>query len=205
MLVVINSHSKWPEVISMSSSTTQATIERLRRLFAVYGLPQQLVSDNGPQFTSAEFAVCLRKNGVKHIHSSPYHPSTNGLAEWFVRTLKAAMKNREIKDPQLLDFLLSYCTTPHFTTNSSPCELFMQRSLRTRFDLLRPELEVTVCQKQAEQKKDLPTDWNFQWTSPRTQSEEWSTLVAGNSHRTERTFVLPSSIGLWHCMQLIIC
>ena len=69
MLVVINSHSKWPEVILMSSSTTQATIERLRRLFAVYGLPQQLVSDNGPQFTSAEFAVCLRKNGVKPIHN----------------------------------------------------------------------------------------------------------------------------------------
>ena len=92
MFVVIDAHSKWPEVISMSSSTTQATIEGLGRLFAAYGLPQQLVSDNGPQFTSADFAVFLRKNGVKHIHSLPYHPSTNGLAERFVRTLKAAMK-----------------------------------------------------------------------------------------------------------------
>ena len=156
MLVVTDAHSKWPEVISMSSSTTQATIEGLRKLFAAYGLPQQLLSDNGLQFTSAEFAVFLKRNGVKHIHSSPYHPSTNGLAEWFVRTLKAAMKNREIKDPhqRLMDFLLSYRTTPHSTTNSSPCELFMQRSLRTRFDLLRPEFEDTVCQKQAEQKKD---------------------------------------------------
>ena len=53
-----------------------------------------------------------------------------------------------------MDFLLSYRTTPHSTTNSSPCELFMQRSLRTRFDLLRPELEETVCQKQVKQKKD---------------------------------------------------
>ena len=96
MLVVVDANSKWPEVIPMSSSTTQATIEGLRRLFAAYGLPQQLVSDNGPQFTSAEFAVFLRKNGVKHIYSSPYHPSTNGLAERFVRTLKAAMKNKEI-------------------------------------------------------------------------------------------------------------
>ena len=156
MPVVIDAHSKWPEVISMSSSTAQATIEGLRRLFAAYGLPQQLVSHNGPQFTSAEFAVFLRKNGVKHIYSSPYHPSTNGLAERFVRTLKEAMKNREIKDPhqRLMDFLLSYRTTPHSTTNSSPCELFMQRSLRTRFDLLRPELEETVCQKQVKQKKD---------------------------------------------------
>jgi len=94
MIVVIDAHSKWPEVISMLSSTTQATIEGLRRLFAAYGLPQQLVSDNSPQFTSAEFAVFLRKNGVKHIYSSPYHPSTNGLAERFVRTLKAAMRNQ---------------------------------------------------------------------------------------------------------------
>ena len=84
MLVVVDANSKWPEVTPMSSSTTQATIEGLRRLFAAYGLPQQLVSDNGPQFTSAEFAVFLRKNGVKHIYSSPYHPSTNGLAERFV-------------------------------------------------------------------------------------------------------------------------
>ena len=125
MLVVIDAHSKWLEVISMSSSTSQATVEGLRRLFAAYGLPQQLVSDNGLQFTAAEFAVFLRKNGVKYIYSSPYHPSTNGLAERFVRTLKAPMKNREIKDPhqRLMDFLLSYHTTPHSTTNSSPCEL----------------------------------------------------------------------------------
>ena len=49
MLVVHDAHSKWPEVISMLSSTTQATTEGL---FAAYGLPQQLVSDHGPQFTS---------------------------------------------------------------------------------------------------------------------------------------------------------
>ena len=98
MLLVVDAHSKWPKVISMSSSTTQSTIERLRRLFAAYGLPQ-LVSDNGSQFTSADFALFLRKNGVKHIHSSPCHSSINVLVEQFVQTLKAAMKIREMKDP----------------------------------------------------------------------------------------------------------
>ncbi len=129
MLVVVDAHSKWPEVISMTSSTSQATIRALRGLFASYGLPQQLVSDNGPQFTSDEFTVFLKRNGVKHLLSSPYHPSTNGLAERFVRTLKSAMKNSDIKDPhqRLMDFLLSYHTTPHSTTGSPPCELFMQR------------------------------------------------------------------------------
>ena len=49
-LVVVDAHSKWPEVIQMSTTTSTNTIEALRRLFAAYGLPRQLVSDNGPQF-----------------------------------------------------------------------------------------------------------------------------------------------------------
>lgn len=94
----------------MSSTTSQATIRALKQLFATYGLPQQLVSDNGPQFSSVEFATFLVRNGVKHIRSSPYHPSTNGLAEHFVRTLKQAMKRSNLPDPhqKLTNFILSY-------------------------------------------------------------------------------------------------
>jgi len=50
-LVVEDAHSKWPEVFEMSSTTSLKTIATLRHLFAAYGLPEQLVSDNGPQFT----------------------------------------------------------------------------------------------------------------------------------------------------------
>ena len=52
-----------------------------------------------------------------------------------------------------MNFLLSYRSMPHSTTNTTPSELFLHRSLRTRLDLLRPELGVAVSQKQAEQKK----------------------------------------------------
>ena len=58
----------------------------------MYGIPTQLVSDNGPQFTSEEFASFMKRNGIKHIRSAPYHPSTNGTAERFVQTFKKAMK-----------------------------------------------------------------------------------------------------------------
>ena len=55
-LVVVDSYSKWPEIIQMKTTTTTATIIQLCKLFSAYGLPEQLVSDNGPQFSSSEFA-----------------------------------------------------------------------------------------------------------------------------------------------------
>lgn len=51
-MIVVDAHSKWLEVIPMKSTTTEKTLEVLHNLFAAYGLPEQLVSDNGPQFTS---------------------------------------------------------------------------------------------------------------------------------------------------------
>ena len=90
-LIVVDAHSKWPEVVQMSSTTTSKTVEVLQVLFAKYGLPEQLVSDNGPQFTSEDFAYFMKANGIKHIRSAPYHPSSNGLAERFVQTFKRAI------------------------------------------------------------------------------------------------------------------
>ncbi|RXN16207.1 putative protein K02A2.6-like protein [Labeo rohita] len=80
-LVVVDAHSKWPEVQVMTSATAEKTIEVLRNLFSHYGLPEVLVSDNGPQFVSQEFANFLKANHVKHIRSAPYHPAMNGQAE----------------------------------------------------------------------------------------------------------------------------
>ena len=94
-LVVINSHSKWPEVVEMKSTSSTATILELRRMFATfatYGIPEQLVSDNGPQFISKEFEIFLCGNGVRHIRCARYHPASNGQAERFVQTFKRHMK-----------------------------------------------------------------------------------------------------------------
>ena len=103
----------------MSSTTSEKTIETLQMLFARYGVPAQLVSDNGPQLKSDEFEQFLKKNGIKHITSAPYHPARNGLAERCVESLKNGMKSQtEVKylNIKLARFLLAYRNAPHSTT-----------------------------------------------------------------------------------------
>ena len=115
------------------------------------------MSDNGTQFTSEEFEKFTKSNGIKHIRTTPYHPSSNGLAERFVQTFKRAMRASEHDGKsfqhRLSNFLLTYRSSPHATTNQSPCSLFLKREVRTRFDLMKPNGEKQVAEKQASQKR----------------------------------------------------
>jgi len=87
--IVIDAHSKWPEVVQMTKTTSTATINALNTIFSRCGYPEQLVSDNGPQLPSSEFESFLKLHEIKHITTAPWHPSSNrGLAERFVQTLK---------------------------------------------------------------------------------------------------------------------
>ncbi|KAL2077680.1 hypothetical protein ACEWY4_027184 [Coilia grayii] len=152
--VVVDAHSKWPEVILMDSTSSAKTIEVLRGLFSHYGVPEVLVSDNGPQFTSEEFANFLTSNGIKHKRSAPFHPATNGLAERSVQTFKhslKASKGMASVQKRLDAFLLQYRNTAHATTKETPAMLFLHRRLRTRLDLLKPNVAAVVDQAQEAQ------------------------------------------------------
>uniref|UniRef100_A0A665US80 Integrase catalytic domain-containing protein n=1 Tax=Echeneis naucrates TaxID=173247 RepID=A0A665US80_ECHNA len=136
--------------------TDTATVTRLRRLFASYGLPEQIVTDNATTFTSDEFQTFVKQNGILHTTSAPGHPATNGLAERYVQTFKTGMKklaNTTMNiDDRLSLFLLQYRTTPNCTTGQSPADLFLNRHVRTRLDFLKPCTKETVHKKQYQQK-----------------------------------------------------
>lgn len=134
----------------MRTTTAEVTVKKVRELFGRFGLPETSVTDNGPQFCSKEFKVFLRENGVKHVKCAPYHPSSNGLAERFVRTLKEALRKdvQMSPDVRLANFLLSYRNTPHATTQQSPAELLLGRKLRTRLDLIKPSTDIKVRHNQ---------------------------------------------------------
>lgn len=151
-LIAVDAHSKWPEVIPMKSTTSEKTISVLRSIFSRNGLSEQIVSDNGPQYTSDEFRHFMKKNGIKHFKSAPHHPATNGLAERFVQTFKKSIKAMERENISLQhkvdNFLFVYRNSVHATTNRTPAMLFMNRHLRSRIDLLKPNLRREVQNKQ---------------------------------------------------------
>ena len=91
-LVGIDAYSKWPEVRLISTTTVSRTCDVLREWFASHRIPEQLVTDNGPQFTAEEFEIFTKQNGIKHVKSAPYHPASSGLAERFIQSLKQSLK-----------------------------------------------------------------------------------------------------------------
>ena len=74
LIVAYDLYSKWPEAVSTGSVTTQAVIDFLEVLFARWGMPTTITTDNGPQFISAEFTTFLSERGIRHIRTAFYNP-----------------------------------------------------------------------------------------------------------------------------------
>ena len=156
-LVLIDAHSKWAEIFPTSGPNAKETIKHLRHCFCEKGLPVTIVSDNGPCFTSAEFQDFLSQNGIRHVTSAVYKPSTNGLAEKMVQNFKTILKKSSEPTVEVIDkFLFKYRIMPHTTTGVSPAELLYKRKLRCRLDLLNPtdRLESKVTHQQENQKRN---------------------------------------------------
>ena len=154
-LIIIDAYSKWLEVRVMTSTTSTAIISALRGVFAQFGLPSIIVTDNAQNFSSAEFELFLTNNGIKHIFSPPYHPSSNGLAERAVQSFKQALRKTtggSMRD-RVSHVLFYSHITPSTTTGMSPSELLQNRRLRTRLDLLRPNISGRVFEKQEKQQQ----------------------------------------------------
>ena len=156
ILVVVDSHSKWVEVEVMSSTASAPTVSKLRAMFARWGLPDMICTDNATTFTSNEFQEFLRGNGIAHRTIEPKHSRGNGLAERAVKEVKLAVQ-RGVQDGVLTElalqrWLFQQRTIQHSTTSVSPAELMMGRRPKSRLDLLYPDLQKEVLSKQVKQK-----------------------------------------------------
>ncbi|KRY80682.1 Uncharacterized protein T4D_6125, partial [Trichinella pseudospiralis] len=120
-LIVVDAHSKCPEVLHMSQITTEQTIESLKT------------------FTATEFTIFCAQNGIRHVTSAWYHVQSNGQVERFIDTFKPALKQSENHRPpqkdRLREFLMTY---PHLSTKLTVSAMFLKRRISTVFDLMFP-------------------------------------------------------------------
>ena len=114
----------------LSSTSTSNTINHLSSIFARHGYPEELLTDNGPQFSSREFADFAASLGIKHSTSSPLYPQANGLAERSVQTIKRLLSSSS----DHYGALIAYRSTP-LECGFSPAELLFSRRLRTTLPL----------------------------------------------------------------------
>ena len=142
-LVVMDAYSKWPHVLKLNKYPTyETTTSALDDLFAIWGRPETIVSDNGPQFASTTFADCCNAHSIAHLTSAPFHPASNGEAERLVGIFKQTMKRavREEKKSThlaLREFLQQYRVTPHCTTGRTPAELMLGHQVRSSLSVLQ--------------------------------------------------------------------
>lgn len=123
---MVDYFSRFIEVANLPTLTAATTIDRLKVIFARFGVPETFLSNNGPQFTSTEFVDFARDYGFQHVTSSPKYPQSNGEAECAVRTVKQLLNKN--KDPQKA--LMAYRATP-LAQGFSLAQLLMGRQIKT--------------------------------------------------------------------------
>lgn len=142
-LIVVDALSKWVEVFPTKSCTADFVLDKLVECISRFGLFDELVSDNGTQFTADLVQRFLVANGIKQILTSPGHPASNGEAENMVKTFKSALLkclSEGSRDVRLVvaNFLIGYRKSIHCTTQLSPAMVMLGRDIRTTLDLFKP-------------------------------------------------------------------
>ena len=130
-LLLVDYLSRWIEIAKMTSTSGTKTVEHFKSLCARFGIPEEIRTDNGPQFVSHEFAQFCSQYEIKHTTSTPRYPQSNGESERAVKTVKNMLKKcaDSNEDPHLA--MLNYRTSP-LESGLSPAEVMMGRKLRTQ-------------------------------------------------------------------------
>jgi len=144
LLIVTDDYSRYPIVVEVSSTAAHVVIPKLDKLFADFGIPYVVRSDNGPPFNSEEFARFANILGFNHRRITPYWSRANGEVERFIKTLRkairAAKQEKRNWKKELQQFLRNYRTTPHTTTGIPPGQAFLNRPVRNKLPDIQPSM-----------------------------------------------------------------
>ena len=148
ILTMVDPFSKWAEAIPLRTHTARSVATALLQHWAArYGVPKEILTDQGKEFESTLFQHLCTLLGMQKLRSSPYHPMGNGAIERLNRTLKNLLlshtdRERERWDETLPFCLWAYRANIHHSTGYSPARLLRGREMRFPIDVL---LESTAC------------------------------------------------------------
>ena len=144
-LVIGDRLSGWSEIFATPSgshySGARGLIACLRSFFSTFGVPQELSSDGGPEFTASATREFLQRWGVHHRVSSAYFPQSNGRAEVAVKSAKRLLRSNvgptgTLDNDKLLRALLQLRNTPDPDCNVSPAQIIYGRPIRDAFSFV---------------------------------------------------------------------
>ena len=142
ILTVMDYATRYPEAIALKKSTAKEIAEALMTVFSRVGIPEEILTDQGRQFTANYMKELMEMMDIKHLISSPYHPMCNGLVEAFNGTLKHMLIKFCIEQPQEWHklnhpLLFAYREVQNETTCFSPFELVYGRNVRGLMQILQ--------------------------------------------------------------------
>ena len=194
--------SKWAEAIPLKTHTARSVASAiLQHWTARYGVPQELMSDQGPEFESAVFKHICNIMGITKLRSSPYHPMGNGAVERLNRTLKSLLLAHADRDREQWDQTLPYCmwayrANVHHSTGFTPARLVFGRELRFPIDVV------------LESHEGVPTEaadyaeW-VQESLKVTSREAWEHLIAAKARQKRYYDRRATPVPVYHVGDLV--
>lgn len=164
-IVIVDYHSRYFEMERLHSCTATAVITKLKAAFARHGIPERVISDNGPCYSADEYHRFAELWDFKHITTSPRYPQSNGLAEKTVQTAKRILGKAKADDKDYYLGLLEYQSTP-VDNLKSPAQLLMSHRLRSILSITAAHLQpqVTPSMYSGTGEEHFNTDSNYTTT-----------------------------------------
>ena len=126
-MLICDYFSKYPIVTPIHATTSENITEEIRKAVSLFGRPDEIVSDNGPQYIGKPFQDFVHKWGIQHITSSPRFPQSSGFIERQVQTIKKIIKKCKKEKQSLQLAMLNLRATPVDSKLPSPAEMLMGR------------------------------------------------------------------------------
>lgn len=158
LIVLIDQLSKFPIVEAIRNTSADLLIDFLQRTIATFGIPNTIISDNGPPFKSYKLRKFFNKLRIKHQRITPLWPQANSQAESFMKPLMKAVRTAYFEranwKKQLQNFLFTYRNAPHCTTKLSPASVMFQRETSFTIPSLKQKIEENANRKAWERQEE---------------------------------------------------